>query len=127
MTLVTTYCKHGVPLDTRCLTCRPTPEQAMTTTEPARRVSDEELSGWRALESVPRDGTAFLGCLQSGRVLLMWHPNSNWNKFAWWCTAPQTSVPIAETHFDHDLSDCDLLVRWQPLPEPPAALSRQEG
>lgn len=61
--------------------------------------------GWRPIESAPKDGVAFLACVD------MWLTICSWNKHRndWCCVAPgYPSYPSDErpTH-------------WQPLPAPP--------
>ena len=75
-------------------------KQAIDTLEEALK-QQPASSGWRSIESAPKDGTDLWGYLSSGQQVCI-YCNDN----GYWCASISPGFKVNPTH-------------WQPLPQPP--------
>lgn len=78
------------------------------------------MSEWQPIETAPKDGTEFLAALSNDWVIII-SEVPNWDRYAWYRTSTNVSIPVARTHEPSSLKDgnCLLATHWMPLPQPP--------
>lgn len=88
-------------------------------------------TGWRDIESAPKDGTQFLALVSNGWYALVSAPvqglREGW-PFQWWRSSDRRSYPVVETHladYDWSQSYALLLTHWHPLPAAPTTEERK--
>lgn len=88
-------------------------------------MESEKLTGWRDIETAPKDGTEFLALVSNGWHALVSAPadglRNEW-PYLWWRSSDRHSYPVVQTFpadTDWDATSTLRLTHWQPLPAPP--------
>lgn len=84
-----------------------------------------EQTGWRDIETAPKDRTEFLALVSNGWHALVSAPadglRNEW-PYLWWRSSDRHSYPVVQTFpadTDWDATSTLRLTHWQPLPAPP--------